>query len=244
MQKKKIVTEEPQKSSNWQSSFNSQARKEQMKKYGIWGGIILATVIGFVLLVRMAGTTTQPQAPVEIANLRAVDLEKDMILGDKNAPVTIVEYVDFQCPACASYNPLVNKILADYQGKVRVVNRHFPLSVHQHAKISGQAAYAAWKLGKFSEMKNKLFDNQLNWSNTSDPSEIFAVYATEIGLNKDAFTTLMKSQEAKVAVEEGEREAISLGLNSTPTFIVNGKQIAPRGYDDFKTIIDEELAKK
>lgn len=188
-------------------------------------------------------STSNNSAPVEVSNLPA-PRSSDIIVGDKNAKVIITEYADFQCPACAAANPFTNQVLDEYKDKVKLVYRFFPLrNIHKNALISGQAAYAAWRLGKFSEMKNMLYENQADWENLGDPRETFLGYAKQIELDNDKFNTLMDSEDAKNAVLNGEREALGLGLNSTPTFFIGNKKFSPRGFEDFKKLIDEELQK-
>lgn len=243
MQKKDYSSEN--QSSNWQDNIKKQEKTEMFKKIAIWGVIILALVAGLAGLVVLAdrSSNSNQTAPVETANFPKVS-ENDIVLGDPKAKVTITEYADFQCPACASYNPVTNRILEEYKGKAKLVYRFFPLrGIHKNALISGQAGYAAQKLGKFSEMKDLLYENQKDWEGLEDPKQVFEGYATSVGLDPKEFRTIMDSAEAKKAVEDGEREAIGLGLNSTPSFFIGNKQFQPEGYEGFKKVIDEEIAK-
>lgn len=243
MQKKPSHQEQNQASnSDWQNNLKKQQRNEMLRKVAIWGGIVIACVAGLALLVKMAGMSGPPTTPVENTRVKAVSADKDIIMGNPAAKVTIIEYADFQCPACASYNPIVNQLLSEYDGRIKVVYRFFPLtSIHKNAKISGQAGYAAWKLGKFHEMKDELYSNQKDWENIGDPEKTFVEYAASIGLDRAKFTELMNSKEAQDAVSAGEAEAINIGLSSTPSFFIGNRQFTPSGYEAFKTLIDEEL---
>lgn len=229
---------------NWEQNLKQQAKRELYKKMVIWGGILLVCVAGLGALVMLADkSTSNNSAPVEVSNLPAPK-SSDIIIGDPKAKVVITQYADLQCPACAAVNPLTNQVLDEYKGKVKLVYRFFPLrGIHKNAPISGQAAYAAWRLGKFSEMKNMLYENQADWENLGDPRETFLGYAKQIELDNDQFNTLMDSDEAKNAVLNGEKEAIGLGLNSTPTFFIGTKRFSPSGFEDFKKLIEEEIAK-
>jgi len=239
MQKK--ATPEPASNSNWESNLKKQARAEMMKKIAIWAGIIIACVAGLAILVKLAGNSGPSAEPVVKENLRAISND-EIVMGDPKAKIEIIEYADFQCPSCAAYNPTVKQILAEYDGQVKIAHRHFPLrNIHKNAVISGRAAYAAWKLGKFEEMKDLLYDNQSDWENQGDPKEIFIGYAKKIDLDEVKFAELMNSREAEDSVLKDETEAIALGLNSTPTFFLGKKQIQPRTFADFKQLIDEEL---
>ena len=228
-------------SSNWQNELKKQERNDLFKKIAMWGAIIGVSILGLAGLVLIADkSTSTTNTPIENANLPKVT-GSDIVLGNKEAKVTITEYSDFQCPACASYNPTINRIIEE-NPDVKVVYRFFPLrGIHKNALISGQAGYAANKLGKFSEMKDLLFVNQADWENLADPKEIFEGYASSIGLDVEKFSTIMNSEEAKKAVEDGEKEAIGLGLNSTPSFFIGNKKFSASTYDEFKKLIDEEL---
>lgn len=242
MQKKKTVSEEASSPTDWQKGFKAAEKKELYKKITIWATIGAACFLGLAGLVYLAEKTgTNNTAPVENANL-PTPRETDIVLGNPDAKVIITEYADFQCPACASYNPLTNQILNEYEGKVKIVYRHFPLrGIHKNAQISGQAAYAAWKMGKFSEMKDLLYQNQASWEALGDPREVFVEYAKDLELKSDEFTNLMNSDEAKNTVLAGEKEALGLGLNSTPSFFIGSKYFAPQGYETFKQLIEEQL---
>jgi len=162
--------------------------------------------------------------------------------GPAEAPITIVEFSDLQCPACKAYFPLVTKLLSDIKD-LRIVYRFFPLSnIHKNAMISSQAAYAAGLQGKFWEMHDMIFENQDSWSNTQ-ARDIFIDYAKKLNLDSNKFESDMTSDATRKFITQEMNKAISLGINSTPTFFVNGKHIQnPAGYEAFKKIIQDELA--
>ncbi len=230
--------------SNWEQGLKKQQRAELFKKIALWSGIFAICISALAALVIYADKSTSGTTTVvENQNLPKPS-EKDIIVGDKNAEVTITEYADFQCPACAAINPLINRVFEEYKGKANLVFRFFPLrTIHKNALISGQAAYAAHKLGKFGEMKDLLYDHQTEWENLGDPKQVFEGYASSLGLDVNKFRSVMNSDEAKNAVLAGENEAIGLGLNSTPTLFIGIKKFSPAGYEDFKKLIDEELGK-
>lgn len=248
MQKKTKHIHQPQEhtSSEWEKSVRQEERKEIFKKIGIWVGIGLIAFAGLAALVfladRSGGGSGSSSTPVVNENVREVSTTEDMIVGNPDAKVAIIKYSDFQCPACASYNPVLNQVLNTYEDDVMIVYRNFPIrSIHQNAVIAAQAAYAAWKLDKFKEMKDELFNNQNSWSNIDNPEDEFVKYAVSIGLDEAEFTELMNSKEAEDFVIQGEAESISLGINSTPTFFIGKKQISARNFEDFQELIDAEL---
>lgn len=222
----------------------SQKRNEMLKKFGIWGGaiaILATSVWGLILLSNSTPSSSSDQA----ATAPAISSD-DIIIGTPSAKVSLVEYSDFQCPACAAYHPIVNQLLIELEGDVTFAYRFFPLSqTHKNAMISSQAGYAAHLQDKFEDMYNLLFENQNDWANENNPEEIFTGYAKTIGLDIEKFKMDMNSDEAKNAVQEDYQEGVSIGVNSTPTFFLNNKKITnPGTYDDFKKLIQDEINKK
>lgn len=173
---------------------------------GVLGGV-------GVLLWQFSGNTEKPIS--EIAG------EKKHVQG--LGEVTLVEFSDFQCPACLSIQEPLKQILKKYEGRIEFVYRYFPLtSIHKNAMISAQAAEAAGLQGKFFEMHDKLFNTQTIWQGVSDPKVIFAGYAEEIGLDKNKFVADIESQGVKEAVNIDLLAATRYQINGTPTFFVNG----------------------
>ena len=233
-------------SSDWEKETKKQERNELLKKIVIWVAIGAVAFVGLALLVFLAdrsGGGGPTAEPVVNENVRAVSASEDMIIGNPYAKVSVIKYSDFQCPACATYSPMMDQILNAYGDEVNVVYRNFPLSIHSNAKISAQAGYAAWKLGKFKEMKNELFNNQSAWSNLDNPEDEFVKYAESIGLDGEEFRELMVSDDAVAFVKKGEAESISLGLQATPTFFIGKKEVTTRSFEDFQRLIDEELGR-
>jgi len=242
MQKK--IKHEPQEShsSDWEKNLKKEAQKETLKKLSMWAGIILASVAGLAVLVILASRSGPNTEPVVNENVREVNINTDIIEGNPDAQVAIIKYTDFQCPACASYNSTLKQVLAAYPDDVKIVYRFFPIdSIHKNAKISAQAAWAAWKLDKFPGMKDELYLNQSSWENLDKPEEEFIKYAKSIGLDDAEFLELMNSKEAEDFVNQGRAEAVSLGLNATPTFFINKQQISVRTFENFKELIDAQL---
>jgi protein-disulfide isomerase len=165
----------------------------------------------------------------------------DHVRGPADAPVTIIEYSDFQCPACAAYNPLVEKLISESTSTVRFVYRHFPLYPlpHKNAVVAAQAAEAAGMQGKFWDMGRLLFVNQLAWEASDKPESIFEEYAQRIGLDVALYKKDFAADATKAHVQRDRDEGDILGINATPTFFVNGKAIVnPNGYEAFKALVD------
>jgi protein-disulfide isomerase len=137
--------------------------------------------------------------------------------------VTVVEFSDFQCPACQSVEAPLKQILAKYPDKVVLVYRHFPLtSIHPNAQIAAQAAEAADNQGKFWEMHDLLFAKQAEWSGQENPREALAAYATLLGMDTAKFIAELESQAGKDVIAADVVAATKYRISGTPTFYVNG----------------------
>ncbi len=217
-----------------------------MKQIGIWGGVVAITIAIVWGLIALVNSNNPNVLSSQTINLPPVSKD-DLVSGDpQKAKVTLVEYADFQCPACANYASLVRTLEKDFGDKLLVVYRFFPLTqIHKTAMLSSQAAYAANKQGKFWEMSELLYENQSSWADQSSAQDIFISYAKKLNLNISEFTTDLNSDATKKTISDAESSAISIGINATPTFFVNGTEIQnPPGYAAFKQIIQDELNKK
>ena len=166
--------------------------------------------------------------------------------GDPNAKVNLVEFGDFQCPACAAAAPIIKEILNTYKDNpnFNFVSRNFPLtSIHQNALISAQAAEAAGGQGKYWEMYDLLYENQNEWAKSTDPLAIFAKYATGLKIDVERFKNEVQSGAYQNIINQDLADARSLGINSTPTFFLNGvKMLGVQNIEDLKARINQALA--
>jgi protein-disulfide isomerase len=172
---------------------------------------------------------TEPPQPVQ-----KVSVDDDPSRGSATAPVTIVEFTDFQCPACAAMHPVLEEVLKSYGDKVKFVVRDFPLNQHENARKAAEAANAANAQGKFFEYITLLFQRQ---KALDVPS--LKKYATELGLDRARFDTALDrgTYAAEVAhdVEDGE----IYGVGSTPTIFINGVQLRVLSADGLREAIDQ-----
>jgi len=226
----------------WQEKAKIETRNANIKKFSIWGGVILGLlVVGFVLL-QVVTAPTQPTQTINIAPVSA----RDISTGNPKAKVTLIEYADFQCPACAAYHPIVDQLLSNYKNKIFYVYRMFPLAdAHPNALISAQAAYAAYKQKAFFKYDDMLFTKQTEWADLQDPKTALVDYATLLKLDTAKFQTDMLSSETQKYVQDSENEGLSEGIIQTPSFFINGSLIQnPVDYNAFKQLIDAALNKK
>lgn len=201
--------------------------------------IIILVLIVWGLIVAM----NKKPSDTHIFGSPAAVTTSDHVKGLLTAPVTVIEYSDFQCPACKIYYPILAHLMAS-STNIRLVYRHFPLYPlpHPNSLIAAQASEAASNQGKFWEMYDLLFQGQTSWADLSRDKaiEVFKGYAAQLDMNVVLFSTDMQSSAVQARVEANRTEGEALGINSTPTFFVNGKAIAnPQGYDAFKAVIDQ-----
>lgn len=191
--------------------------------------------------------TTQPKQPVKIS------FDDDPIIGNPDAPITIVEFSDFQCPFCARFHvQTLPLILEEYinEGKVKLVFRDFPIqSIHPNALPAAVAAECANEQGQFRAMHDMLFDNQNQWNNleTADSLAVFSQYSSSINLDQEKFDSCLTSgkyiDEIKNDLEDGRK----YGVSGTPGFFVGNEKLGfvelkgAQPFDSFKKIIDAQL---
>jgi protein-disulfide isomerase len=177
---------------------------------------------------------TEPPQPVQ-----NVSVDDDPARGDANAPVTIVEFTDFQCPACAAMHPVLEEVLKSYGNKVRFVVRDFPLNQHEWARKAAEAANAANAQGKFFEYIAVLFKNQ---KALDVPS--LKKYASDLGLDRARFDAALDRGVYAAEVEKDVSDGEMYGVGSTPTIFINGVQLKVLSADGLKQAIDAAAASR
>lgn len=185
--------------------------------------VVTAALILGVILV-FSNNTSQQQAVADQSELLT---DSPHVKGPADAVVTIVEFSDFQCPACKATSPLIDKVVNQYPDQVRLVYRHFPLvSIHDKAQLAAQAAEVAGEDGQFWEYHDLLFGRQLTWSqleNKEEYIEQLASYAEELGIDKASFLERIESDHIKSLVTEDIAAGGKLNIQATPTLYVNGQ---------------------
>jgi len=160
--------------------------------------------------------------------------------GPEKARVTIAKFEDFQCPFCKQVQPTFNELLSRYNGKIRLVHKDLPLeSLHPQARQAAEAARCAYEQGKFWEYHDNLYAHSPKAS-----ADDLRSYAKDVGLNVDSFDRCFASGKYKAVVQQDLNEGAKLGLNGTPTFFINGREISGnQPLEAFEAIVDEELAR-
>ncbi len=173
-------------------------------------------------------------APQQIVN---PDLTGTYAKGPANAPVTIVEYSDFQCPFCGRATPTIEAVTKKYGDKVRLIYKHFPLSFHPNAQPAAEASECAGEQGKFWQFHDKLFANQETLS-----ADNYKLWAKELGLDLTKFNSCVDTRKYQQKVQTQFSQGSADGVSGTPTFYINGKQIVgAQPQQAFEQIIDAEL---
>lgn len=182
--------------------------------------------------------TQEPLGSLVVPN---VVVDDDPARGALNAPLTFIEFSDFQCPYSKRYSDeILPMILSNYGDRIRYVYRDFPLSsIHPKAQKAAEAAQCAFEQGKFWEYHDLLFKNQ----GKLELADLKA-YALSLGLDEGKFNLCLDSDKYAPEVQKDIQDGQTYGVTGTPTFFINGrKAIGALPYATFKTIIDEELAK-
>lgn len=227
--------------------------------FGFMTGVAILSTLGFFfVLARVGGTTTakssaspsvasvrettptptqpspEPSGPVQLAEIA----KDDHIRGKFDAPVTLVEFSDIQCPFCRRFHPTMQQLLQEYPDKVRWVYKHFPLdSIHPQARTAALASECAAEQGKFWEFVDQAFESQELLG-----SDFYASTAKSLGLNEGKFKKCLDEQKYASLVEAQYQEGTKAGVNGTPTTFVNGQPVSgAQPYEAVKATVERAL---
>lgn len=217
-----------------------QKRSRGLKRFALWGGAPLVLALGAWGVIALV---PEPPETYEDSSLPVLT-EQDHIKGAAAGEVVLVEYGDFQCPACRSYLPMLNQLQEDFGGRVTFVYRHYPLrSIHPQAQAAARASEAAALQGKFWAMHDMLFENQSEWAGKRNAQEMFAEYAAALELDRETFQADLESDAVKDKVQQDFSGGNVAGVPGTPTFFLNGTRISnPQNYNAFKAILEQALS--
>jgi len=209
----------------------------------------LTTVIDALLQQKETGSLPDTVVTVTPSPTPDTDFEPETVavMGLPDAPVTIVEFTDYQCPYCQRHaTQTLVQIKNDYidTGKVRYILKNFPLTqIHPQALTAAQVAECAGEQGKYWEMHEKLFDEQKQWSGNNDAFSVFKGFAKDLSLDEKAFEECVTSERYKDKAMADQKEGIAAGVTGTPAFFINGQFVSgAQPYEVFKKMIDQMLA--
>ena len=200
-----------------------------MKRY-----LPFVIVLGVALVTLGSGAVLYRAKRPQVKNIPDspnVAAQKDAsahVRGKTDAPVTLEEFGDFQCPPCGQFAGFAEELLKEYDSRLRVVFRNFPLPGHEHAREAALAAEAAGFQGKFWEMHDTLYREQSAWSKAPNVRELFESYAGTLGLNMEQFKKDMDSDKARERVDSDHALGDSLGIKVTPTLFINKRAMEPQ----------------
>jgi protein-disulfide isomerase len=220
----------------------STRRKRQPLTPYLYLFIPVAFFIGLLSGYLLWGSGSAPSAAVATAVKRVtVSTEGEPSIGPQDAPITIVEFSDYQCPYCTAwYQQTFSQLLSNYPGQIRFVYRDLPLPMHPEAVPAAEAADCAGEQSAYWEYHDALFSDKYTLGRAA-----YEQYATDLGLDAVAFKTCLDDHRYQAEVQSDGADAAQLGLNGTPSFVINGRiVVGALPYASFKTIIDEELAAK
>ena len=262
-----------------EDSFSNQENKSVTIKKGTFTGLIAGIIVAVAVAAFFAGSyisdqnsnqitqkdlddamaklelkimqerlpTSQPQLPVKIS------ADDDPVIGNPDAPITIIEFSDFQCPFCARFHvQTLPSLMEEYieQGKVKLVFRDFPIqSIHPNALPASVAAECANEQGKFKGMHDLLFENQKQWSSleTSPALSTFVQYAKELQMNEEEFTSCLTGGKYIDEIRKDLEDGRNYGVSGTPGFFIGNDDVGyvelkgAQPFDSFKRIIDSQL---
>lgn len=201
----------------------------------ILGIISLVVAVAVALVVYVDGSSDNSAT----INERLVQ-DSSHRLGD--GKVEIVEFGDYQCPACAQAHPISKQIIEEFEGDVTFIYRHFPLpQIHGNALAAAEAAEAAGAQGKFWEMHDKLFEAQDRWGFQPDPTDTFVGYATDLELDVDKFKQDITDRANQQVISDDQSDGYAVGVSGTPVFFVDGKRQSNFDYETLKRAVEAAL---
>lgn len=211
------------------------------KKFWIFFAVLVVGVLGFSVM--QSKSKAEPKRKIENPKIVQTD---DHIRGKVDSKVYFIEYADFECPACNSWAPELQKIEAEYGDRVAFVFRHFPLTnLHVNALAAARASEAAGLQGKFWEMHDLLFSKYNEWKGDNKSAQgKFESYAEELGLDMDQFRQDYKSEAVLDRINSDAASATELGATGTPTFFVNGELLELKNVTEGAPILRKTLDEK
>ena len=208
--------------------------------------IIAAVLVAGGLAIYLSRQSTNAEArelPDVAAAAQAAQSSSLRVRGAADAPVTLVEYGDYQCPTCGKYHPILQELLSRYPGKLKLEFRHYPLiQIHPNALGAALAAESAGDQGKFWEMNDLLFERQQEWSPNPNAEALFLQYALQLGLDGNRFMQSIRSPATRdrVLADVSSGNAVVQG---TPTFLINGQLLTDLpGLEGLSERVDRQLA--
>lgn len=177
--------------------------------------LIIAVTVGVLLAVKFLFFSTMDVS----------DIERSKTKGPDNAAIKIVEFIDFQCPACAHGAIFLKTFMDENPGKVQLTLKHFPLGMHNHALVAALHVQCAGAQGKFFEYHDLLVDNQQKWAMLSQPQSAFDLFSDQLEIDKEQMASCVTDQNILEVIFNDKEEGRRLNIRSTPTYFINGEMV-------------------
>ncbi len=182
-------------------------------------GIIIVLLFGYYFYSDSSSSAEESTQTITVS-------ASDHVRGAVDGKLTLVEFGDFQCPACGAYEPIVRQVMNDHKDSLKVVFKQFPLTqIHRNALVAAKASEAAGVQGKFWEMHDVLYEKQQEWSGLPNAKETFMLYAKTLGLDVAKFMKDIDDPKIEEKILAEYKEGIRLKVQGTPTFFLNGKKL-------------------
>ncbi len=210
------------------------------------GALILAVLV-FVTgaFIWSASRSDSSEAAAQPTGQGQVQRDNSYVLGEPaDGGVTLVEFLDFECPSCGAFYPYIEQLREQYAGQVTFVARHFPLPGHSNAMNAALAVEAAAQQNQFEAMYSKMFQTQSQWGNSEQSqAPLFRTYAEELGLDLAEYDAAITDPASTERIQQDMEDGQNLGLQGTPSFFLNGEAYQPESMEEFEAAIDEALQK-
>src|SRR5258708_12817659 len=211
----------------------------------LFGVLFLTVIIIIIGLVVLAKSSTKTNSTNSTNTVYQIDYSKGHKIGSDSAKIKLVEFSDFQCPACRAAEPIVEEIISNSKNKdLEFIYRNYPLSQHLNAKAAVNAAEAASDQNKFWEMHNKLFATQDKWESLQDPADYFANLAKDLSLDSDKIKEAVQKNTYNSKIQDNINNVITYDLNALPTFYLNVKKLELSSFNDLKDQVNQALTQK
>lgn len=232
----------------------------ESKGYDVWKFstfLLVGIIVGYgfsqftssssqIVVAPTSQPSVQDSAPLVAPLPVEVSVDDDAVLGDPNAPITMIEFSDFECPFCQKFfSNSLPPIIENYinTGKVKLVYRDYPLSNHPNAFPAAEAAECAEEQGAYYAMHDLIFENMSLWNSAADPVPVFKQFSADLGLDVSGFDECMDSRQMQAEVSKDIQDGIAAGVSGTPTFFINGQKIVgAQPFSVFSGLFDSILA--
>lgn len=208
-------------------------RRALLLKWGVRSAAVVFVVLAVYVFSRGLFGGAPALAPDRMGEL-------DHVRGNREAPLVLTVYADFECPSCRTEMQMINRAWPRIENDVALVFRHFPLDIHRHAFLAARYAEAAGRQDKFWEMSDLLFSNQRAWTGASDAPRIFDALAEQLGLDMEQLKTDLNSAQVRDKIVSDQRGGVRAGVRGTPSLFLNGRSVnTPRTAADLQQLIQE-----